>query len=579
MWRTISGGRVWSGEICNRAKSGALYWVAETIVPFMDAQGHPTQYIAIRTDITARKMLEENLMRARDAAESANRAKSEFLATMSHEIRTPMNGIIGMTDLALDTQLSPDQREYLNVVRGSADALLAIIDDILDFSKIEAGKLKLEAVEFDLRAALDEMLRPFHVQAAAKRVELSCTVSAAVPAKLTGDPVRLRQVVVNLVGNALKFTAAGHVSVKLDAAPATGGTLLLQAGVSDSGIGIPADKLEHIFDAFSQADSSTARRFGGTGLGLAICRRLVSLMGGELRVESTIGSGSTFSFTARVGTSTSEQALAAPAKVAPSGASYRLLLAEDHPVNQKIIMTVLAKAGHSVALAENGRIAEPLTAVNPHCGNAVPRHFSCDINNHRANVASAGVSRNRIVIGFAELHCCDAPPVVMNESIVFCVAGGVPLRAGFCGRGQPAAGPGQSETQGGAEPRGDGETADETDGRFRAAGRSHHTVGLCRRAGSAGCGCAHRRAIRRDRKSFLRPAAVVGHAGAYLHQLRSGGATGRARQHAGSARRQRRPGRTVGNHRAKPAQWHDRQRARDPADRGLAGTYRLRGGI
>lgn len=357
MWRTISGGRVWSGEICNRAKSGALYWVAETIVPFMDAQGHPTQYIAIRTDITARKMLEENLMRARDAAESANRAKSEFLATMSHEIRTPMNGIIGMTDLALDTQLSPDQREYLNVVRGSADALLAIIDDILDFSKIEAGKLKLEAVEFDLRAALDEMLRPFHVQAAAKRVELSCTVSAAVPAKLTGDPVRLRQVVVNLVGNALKFTAAGHVSVKLDAAPATGGTLLLQAGVSDSGIGIPADKLEHIFDAFSQADSSTARRFGGTGLGLAICRRLVSLMGGELRVESTIGSGSTFSFTARVGTSTSEQALAAPAKVAPSGASYRLLLAEDHPVNQKIIMTVLAKAGHSVALAENGRIA------------------------------------------------------------------------------------------------------------------------------------------------------------------------------------------------------------------------------
>ena len=360
IWNTITQGRVWSGEVCNRNKAGELYWVAETIVPFMNADGKPGQYIAIRTDITARKMLEDNLVRARDAAEAANRAKSDFLATMSHEIRTPMNGIIGMTELALDTDLNAQQRDFLDVVRSSAGTLLSIIDDILDFSRIEAGKLRIEAISFDLRKTLEETLRPFHVQAAAKALRLQCSVAPGVPARLTGDPVRLRQIVVNLVGNALKFTHSGQVTIEFDATPAEDQSLLLCGKVRDTGIGIPADKLEHIFDAFSQADSSTTRRYGGTGLGLAICKRLVTLMDGSLYVESAEDSGSTFMFTIRAGCDAAPETVNVPASATGYSAHYRLLLVEDHPVNQQIIMTVLRKANHSVALAENGRVAVEL---------------------------------------------------------------------------------------------------------------------------------------------------------------------------------------------------------------------------
>ena len=357
LWSTINAGRVWSGEICNRAKSGKLYWVAATIVPFMGADGKPEQFIAIRTDITARKYLEESLVSARDSAEAANRAKSEFLATMSHEIRTPMNGIIGMTELALDTPLNPQQHEYLDVVRSSADALLAIIDDILDFSKIEAGKLSIEQVVFDLPHLVDGLVKPFRVQAAAKNIGLTYAMAPDVPAHLRGDPVRLRQILVNLIGNALKFTPAGSVSVEIATAGRSDDAMDLCICVRDTGIGIPKDKLGHIFDAFSQADGSTARRYGGTGLGLAICRRLVALMGGELNVESEYGSGSAFRFSVRVGMAVRATDSAFMAPTQPRGTRYRLLLAEDHPVNQKIIMAVLGKSNHSVVLAENGRIA------------------------------------------------------------------------------------------------------------------------------------------------------------------------------------------------------------------------------
>ncbi|MBL8470843.1 MAG: response regulator [Rhodocyclaceae bacterium] len=363
MWQTLAQGDVWSGELCNRAKDGRLFWVASTIVPFMDAAGRPEQYISICTDLTDRKLLEENLQEAKNAAESASRAKSEFLANMSHEIRTPMNGIMGMIGLALAGNIPPEQHDYLETANASAQALLAVINDILDFSKIEAGKLNLECVPFAPRRELEHMLRPFEQQARERGLRLHCQVAPAVPAQLSGDPIRLRQIVTNLVGNALKFTSAGSVAVRVDvAASGEAEFCLLAVAVTDTGIGIAEQHQARIFDAFAQADNSTTRRYGGTGLGLAISSQLARLMGGDLKVQSALGQGSTFSFTARLrhATQPAPQAVA-PATPAPA-AGLRILLAEDHPVNQKFALALLGKWGHSVELAENGRIAVDLYA-------------------------------------------------------------------------------------------------------------------------------------------------------------------------------------------------------------------------
>jgi signal transduction histidine kinase/CheY-like chemotaxis protein len=274
------------------------------------------------------------------AAESATRAKGEFLAKMSHEIRTPMNGIIGMTELALETHPTGEMREYLEIVKDSSQSLLIILNDILDFSKIEAGKVDLACVEFDLQDVLIEALRPLARQAAEKRVELACDIPPEMPDALVGDPYRLRQIVVNLVGNAVKFTDRGEIVVTVEQESGTADSARLHFAVSDTGIGIPPDKRKRIFDAFEQADGSSTRKYGGTGLGLTISANLVGMMGGQIWVDSEVGRGSTFHFTANFGLRRS-QAKPAASKP-PQLCDLSVLIVDDNATQRRILQAMLA---------------------------------------------------------------------------------------------------------------------------------------------------------------------------------------------------------------------------------------------
>ncbi|MBL9118904.1 MAG: response regulator [Phycisphaerae bacterium] len=381
VWRQIASGQAWRGEVCNRSKDGSNYWVDSTIVPYVGKDGRVERYVSMRFDITAQKLAADERLRAQAAAEAANRAKSEFLANMSHEIRTPMTAILGYADLLTEQPgkaLGDAERQaHIETIKRNGEHLLAIINDILDLSKIEAGKMTMERVPVDVRGLILGIESLMSVKVKAKGIALTLEQESDLPATIQSDPVRLRQILVNLVGNAIKFTELGGVTLSVGFVPDAPGGPVLRFRIKDTGIGMTEEQVTRLFEAFQQADSSTTRKFGGTGLGLRISRTLAGMLGGDVTVASELGRGSVFTATIATG-SLDGVAMTSPSELRAfrleqhhrsdtgQGASplkgCRILLAEDGPDNQRLISFHLRKAGAEVTVCANGRIAlEALT--------------------------------------------------------------------------------------------------------------------------------------------------------------------------------------------------------------------------
>jgi PAS domain S-box-containing protein len=353
LWENLSSDGEWRGELLNKKKNGEEFWESASISPINNDKGEISHFVAVKQDITERKQMEAELIQAKHSAVEASQAKGDFLANMSHEIRTPMNAVIGMAHLALKTDLTPKQRDYLNKIQSSANSLLGIINDILDFSKIEAGKLDMETVEFHLDEVLDNLANLVTVKAQEKEnLEVLFATDQEVPRFLVGDPLRLGQVLINLANNAVKFTESGEIVVSTELFEQDEAGLTIKFSVRDTGIGLTKDQIGKLFQSFSQADTSTTRKFGGTGLGLTISKRLVNMMGGEIWVDSEPGQGTTFSFTANFGLGKET----VKKRLVPSSdlRGMKVLVVDDSATSRNILQDILESFSFEVSLAASG---------------------------------------------------------------------------------------------------------------------------------------------------------------------------------------------------------------------------------
>lgn len=373
LWKTITSGEIWRGEFHNRRKDGSLYWESATISPVHNGTGEIVHFIAVKENITERKRLESNLLEALELAEAGNRAKSEFLAIMSHELRTPLNGVLGFAELLAETSLDANQKDYTRTIKTSGSHLLQVVNDILDFSSIEKGTMKLDAAPVAVADLVDTSCLPNRKTAADKGLEFRCALDPLVPEQITGDARRIRQILINLIANAIKFTAHGSVVLRVSPASANGGGGFLDFSVQDTGIGMSPETIANLFKPFTQADSKLSRRFEGTGLGLAISQRLAGLMGGKITAESTPGHGSTFTFRLPLespcagvmasvpspfsdrgeNSALTEQPPPAETSEAPAE-SDQVLVVEDDPDNALLAGKMLGALGHRAEFAANG---------------------------------------------------------------------------------------------------------------------------------------------------------------------------------------------------------------------------------